>query len=208
MTFGLAGAHRTGKTTLAREYAKKHGWKFAETSVSAIFKELGVDPQDKFDFTTRLSIQETILSRLQEFYRANAGNNVITDRTPIDMMAYTMAEAIGDQVSPTDQARFAKYVSDCFEATNRWFSCILVVQPGIPIIMQEGKAAPNPAYMSHLNALIIGLCCDERLKMPHYYIPKWRTELKDRIVSIDGARARNVESLMVERKNVEKIDLH
>lgn len=208
MTFGLAGAHRTGKTTLAREYAKKHGWKFAETSVSAIFKELGVDPQDKFDFSTRLTIQEKILERLQDFYRLNAGNNVITDRTPIDMMGYTMAEAIGDQVPPTDQARFAKYVSDCFAATNRWFSCILVVQPGIPIVAEEGKAAPNAAYISHLNSLMIGLCCDERLKVPHYYIPKWRTDIKDRIVSIEGACARNTESLMMERKNANRSDLH
>src|SRR3569832_345872 len=65
---GLCGAHRTGKTSLAKAYAKKHGIAFMETSVSAIFKELGLDPAASFDFKTRLDIQEVILERLDAKY--------------------------------------------------------------------------------------------------------------------------------------------
>lgn len=193
---GLAGGHRTGKTTLAKNYAEKHGWKFAQTSVSGIFKELGHDPAEKFDFQTRLTIQEQILIRLNRFYQQCEGTSVITDRTPIDMLAYTMAEAIGDSVQPQDQARFRKYAEDCFNVTNRWFSEIIVVQPGIALVQEEGKAAVNEAYIEHLNSLIIGLCCDPRLKVSHFYIPRERLELDRRIESVEAAKTRSLERVL------------
>src|SRR3569832_662701 len=80
---GLCGAHRTGKTSLAKAYAKKHGIAFMETSVSAIFKELGLDPAASFDFKTRLDIQEVILERLDAMYSMVAPVSfAIVDRTP------------------------------------------------------------------------------------------------------------------------------
>src|SRR3569832_1283795 len=107
---GLCGAHRTGKTSLAKAYAKKHGIAFMETSVSAIFKELGLDPAASFDFKTRLDIQEVILERLDAMYSMVAPVSfAIVDRTPIDMLGYTKTEAIGHTVGGADQARFAKY---------------------------------------------------------------------------------------------------
>ena len=135
---------------------------------------------------------------MDRFYRENQGNSVITDRTPLDMLAYTMAEAIGEKVSTADQQRFKNYTNDCFNVTNRWFSAIIVVQPGITLVPEEGKAALNDAYIEHLNSLIIGLCCDERLKVPHFYIPRWRTTLEDRISSVDFATKHCLELAMTE----------
>lgn len=208
MTVALCGAHRVGKSTLAREYAKKHGWKFAETSVSAIFRELGHDPAESFDFRTRLTIQEQILIRLNKFYRDTQGNSVITDRSPIDMLAYTMAEAIGEAVSPADQKRFKAYANSCFEVTNKWFSSILVVQPGITLVYEEGKAALNEAYIEHLNSLIIGLCNDERLNVPHFYIPRSRTDMQERIKSVDVANQRGLERAMLQASQMESRSFH
>lgn len=198
MTVGLCGGHRTGKSTLSRAYAKRHKWSVAETSVSQIFKELGHSPSDTFDFKTRLTIQEQILIRLNEFYRNAAGARVIADRTPIDMLAYTMAEAIGDAVLPEDQRRFIRYANDCFDVTNMWFSCIIVVQPGIPLVHEEGKAALNGAYVEHLNALMMGLCNDQRLKVPHFYIPKNRIDLEERIQSVEFATGRTFDMVCKE----------
>src|SRR3569832_863688 len=82
---GLCGAHRTGKTSLAKAYAKKHGIAFMETSVSAIFKELGLDPAASFDFKTRLDIQEVILERLDAMYSGGApGGGAGGGRAPGD----------------------------------------------------------------------------------------------------------------------------
>lgn len=193
---GLAGAHRTGKTTLAKAYAEKYEYEFAQTSVSAIFRDLGHDPSESFDFKTRLSIQEQILIRMTRFYREVSNQRVITDRTPIDFMGYTLAEAVGETVQPEDQERLVRYMNDCFEVTNRFFSEIVVVQPGIPLVEEEGKAALNKGYIEHLNNLIIGLCCDERLKIAHFYIPRSRVELEARVLSIESTKQRVMDRML------------
>jgi predicted ATPase len=185
---GLCGAHRTGKTSLARAFAKKHGIVFMETSVSAIFKELGQDPAASFDFTTRLDIQEVILERLDAMYGLIApGSQVVVDRTPIDMLAYTMAEAIGHVVSDADQARFVKYTERCFDVINRRFATLVLVQPGIPLVDEEGKAAINQAYIEHLNSLMLGLTVDERVKCSHFYILRALTDMDDRLTALESA---------------------
>jgi hypothetical protein len=159
---------------------------FVETSVSAIFKELGFDPAVTYDFSTRLTIQEEILMRLERVYaKRNKMTLAITDRTPLDMLAYTMAEAIGDSVSERDQERFRKYAQNCIDVTNRRFSIVCLVQPGIPVIAAEGKAALNEAYIEHLNSLMLGLSVDERVKTSHFYIPRHMTDMDDRIVALD-----------------------
>lgn len=186
---GLLGAHRTGKTSLAKQYAEKHGIAFIETSVSAIFKELGYDPAGTFDFATRLTIQEAILERLDKMYGGVVGQ-AICDRTPIDLMAYTAAEAVGESVTPADQTRFARYVQRCFEMTNKRFSTIILVQPGIPLVMAEGKAALNEAYIEHLNSLMLGLSVDQRVRVPHFYIPRQLIAMEDRLAALENAVGR------------------
>lgn len=190
MMLGLCGAHRTGKTTLARQFAEAKKWRFEATSVSAMFKELGYDPAQKFDFKTRLKIQEEILDRLTKFYQEISGMNVITDRTPIDLLGYTYAEAIGDVVSEEDQAALDRYADRCFELTNRYFSAVVIVQPGIPIVAEQGKASANKAYIEHLNAVMMGLLQDPRMKSSIAYIPRAKLTVEDRILSLNAVEER------------------
>lgn len=205
---GLCGGHRVGKSTLAKEYAKKHNWTFLETSVSSVFEKLGHKPNEKFDFETRLTIQEQILIHLARLYREGEGYNVITDRTPIDMLAYTMSEAVGDVVKPELQPRLTSYVNKCFELTNNHFAGILVVQPGIPLVVEEGKAAINAAYIDHLNALVIGLCSDERMKTPHYYIPKARTDMEERLKCVSVANQRTFDLAAMQIGQLDRASFH
>lgn len=196
---GLCGAHRTGKTTLARAYAEKHGLEFVQTSLSAIFKDMGYDPAEKFDFATRLTIQEEILRRTDRMYAAVGPKPAITDRTPVDYIAYTMGDAIGDAVPEDQQARFKKYVQNCIDVTNKRFGVLLVVQPGIPVVAEEGKAALNHAYIEHLNSIILGLSVDERIKAAHFYIPRHMTGMEDRIAALDFAVNRAKKRAELER---------
>lgn len=184
------GAHRTGKSTLAKLYAEKHGIPFIETPVSAIFKALGYDPAGTFNFSTRLTIQEAILDRLDRIYGEVGPTEAITDRTPVDMLGYTIAEAIGNTVQPADQERFAKYVERCIEVTNKRFSVLVLVQPGVPIVDAEGKAAPNAAYIEHLNSLMLGLSVDQRIKVAHFYISRYTTNLQERLAALESAAGR------------------
>ena len=197
---GLCGAHRTGKTTLARVFAEKHGLAFVETSLSAIFKDMGYDPAEKFDFATRLTIQEEILKRTDAMYAAIGAKLAITDRTPIDYIAYTLADAVGDAVPEALQERFAKYVQDCIDVTNKRFCALLVVQPGIQIVAEEGKAVLNKAYIEHLNALILGLTVDERIRPAHFYLPRTMLEMEDRLSAVEYALNRTRKRAEVERE--------
>lgn len=196
---GLIGAHRVGKTTLARAWAEKNKGIFLETPTSRIFTELGHDPSDTFEFRTRMDIQETILARFEDVYaEASLTVPVITDRTPIDMLGYTLAEAVGNHVPEDQIERLMKYINRCFELTNERFSMVVLVQPGIPIIDAPGKAAPNKALIEHLNALMLGFIADPRLKVPHFYLQRYITDLEGRLQSLERAQTRTFDGQMVE----------
>ena len=188
---GLLGSHRCGKTTLAKLYAEKAGIKFVETSVSAIFRDLGYDASVTYDFETRLTIQEEVLKRVDAIYAKHAGTDFITDRTPLDMAAYLLADAIGDRVPQDCQVRVAQYVNNCFESTNKRFGLVLLVQPGIPLVHEEGKAAMNVAYIEHLNSLMFGLSVDERLTSHNYYMPRHVLDLDMRLQALTASIERS-----------------
>jgi hypothetical protein len=186
---GLAGSHRVGKSTLAALYAERFKIPFAKTSGSEVFRRLGIDPAAPMSFETRLMCQEALLKMLQETYQDICGE-FITDRTPIDLIAYTLGDAVGDAVPAELRPRLERYVHDCFEVTNKYFDAILVVQPGIPIVPAEGKAAPNWAYIEHLNAVCLGLVVDERVKCDHYFIPRRYLDMESRLSAIQFAHER------------------
>ncbi len=206
---GLCGAHRVGKSSLAREYAKKFNIPFIETSVSAaVFSKLGLDPSVTYDFPTRLTVQEEILKHLDGLYSGHImAFGAITDRTPLDLLGYTLAEAIGHRVPPECQARLKKYVEDCFEMTNRRFGTVILVQPGIPLVHEERKAAMNEGYIEHLNSLILGLTVDERLDTAHYYIPRQLTDMSDRVEAVNNAVHSSIRRVMRNR-DAEEVSSH
>lgn len=188
---GLCGAHRTGKTSLARTYAAKHGIPFVETSVSAIWRELGYDPGQTYDFNTRLMVQEEILKRVDAKFAEYAGREFVTDRTPLDMAGYTLADAIGDRVPSTAQKRLKAYLDACFDSTNKRFGVVCLIQPGIPLVDEPGKAVMNEAYIEHLNSLIFGLTVDERIKSHHFYMPRAVIGMDERVDALHSAVMRS-----------------
>lgn len=206
---GLSGGHRCGKTSLARAYAEKYDLEFLETSASAVFKELGYDPAVTYDFQIRMEIQETILMRFDRFYGAYRGKrHPVTDRTPLDMLAYTLADVNGSTLAPEDEGRLKRYFDACIAVTNKRFSMLLVVQPGIPLIYAEGKAAMSEGYIEHLNSLIMGLSVDERVKTPHFYVPRHMTDMKERIAALDYAVKRVGGRAVAERSELGFAQLH
>ncbi|UUZ75434.1 hypothetical protein LP414_27345 [Polaromonas sp. P1(28)-13] len=161
--------------------------------MSKIIRDFGHDPsKTDYDFKTRLDIQEEVLKQVDAIYDCvPAGVDAIADRTPLDMLGYTMAEAIGENVLPEDQNRFAAYVQRCFDVTNKRFSAVVLLQPGIPLIPgRDGKAVANLAYMEHLNSLILGLTVDPRLKTSHFYIQRHQLSVEERLGALEGAARR------------------
>lgn len=153
MSIGLIGAHRTGKTTLAREVAQRVGIPFVETSTTKIFQSLGLDPAMPMDFDTRMKVQWAILKHYEEIYREQP-KFFITDRTPIDLLGYTYGDILGMTAANNDE--LDRYKSECYRIGSVHFTRFIIVQPGIPLVDAPGKAAMNKAYIEHLNNLMIG----------------------------------------------------
>lgn len=180
---GLPGAHRVGKTTLAKAFAAESDIPFAQTSTSEVMAKFGFDPQKDYDLTTRLYIQNRILDAAVEVYKAS-GHTFITDRTPLDMLAYMMADIQRENTDEITEEAFANYVERCFSVTNQYFTTLIVVQPGIELVEDRTKAPCKAAYIEHINSLIIGLVTDERNQTTKHFIRRDKLDLKVRMTAV------------------------
>jgi hypothetical protein len=181
MNIGLCGSHRTGKTTLAEAISIKTGMPFVKTGTSEVFKENGLDPSGPMDFKQRIWIQHKILDAAEKLWH-DGQKQFITDRTPLDMAAYTLADIQG--ATDVDFIELGKYLERCFKTTNELFNILVLIQPGIPLMHEEGKAALNEGYLEHLNYLILGLCNDDRIQSRFVFLRRNVTGIEDRIALI------------------------
>lgn len=180
---GLSGGHRTGKTTLARLFAEKHGIPFVYTSASETWKRMGLDPAERHPFALRLRVQQAILEDCRALYAAQR-ETFITDRTPLDFLGYTYAD-INGRITEEERALLHDYERECFATLNLYFRMVVIVQPGIPIVEEPGKAVSEPAYIDHLNHLMIGLSNDDRMTSAKFYIRKRDTSIESRIKALE-----------------------
>lgn len=178
---GLSGAHRTGKTTLAIALADRLNIPFVRTTTSQVFAKLGLDPAEPMDFKTRLFVQHHVLESAEQVWQ-NSSSPFVSDRTPIDMIAYTLGDIQGKTEVDFDLLNL--YIDRCFASTNQFFQNLVIIQPGIPLVYEEGKAALNAAYIEHINVLVIGLCKDSRLKAQVFCNHRDATTLDVRILNI------------------------
>lgn len=177
MIIGLTGAHRTGKTTLARRYAQLTGAEFVETNVSATFKRLGIEPRRVKGIQERIAVQREVLKDLVLRYERIKGAAIV-DRTPLDLAAYMLADVHQSINEKADRSVMA-YVRECNAITARTFAAVVVVQPGIPIKDAPGKAAPVEGYMELLNQVCMGLACSAGCKA--FFLPRDETDLEVRL---------------------------
>ena len=178
---GLCGAHRTGKTTLAIAISSHLNIPFVRTTTSQVFAQLGLDPAEPMDFQTRLFVQNHVLDAAEQVWKESA-SPFISDRTPIDMIAYTIGDIQGK--TDVDFDLLSQYIDRCFASTNQFFQNLAIIQPGIPLVYEEGKATLNAAYIEHINVLVIGLCSDRRLKTNVFCNARNAINLETRILNI------------------------
>jgi hypothetical protein len=174
---GLCGAHRVGKTTLAQAMSQATNIPFLQTHTSQVFANHGLDPGKPMPFTTRLSIQEEILSAAVALW-TQTDSRFISDRTPLDMAAYTLADIQGTTTAPEDQ--LTMYLDECIKNTNQFFSTLIIIPPGIPLVDEPGKAALHQGYIEHLHTLVVGLCHDPRLSAKVHQLARGLLPLHDR----------------------------
>ena len=178
---GLCGAHRTGKTTLAIALASDLNIPFVRTTTSQVFAELSLDPAEPMDFKTRLFVQNHVLDAAEKVWQ-DSPSPFVSDRTPIDMIAYTLGDIQGK--TEVDFDLLNQYIDRCYASTNQFFQNLAIIQSGIPLVYEQGKAALNPSYIEHINVLVIGLCQDSRIKANVFCNPREAIALDLRIRNI------------------------
>jgi hypothetical protein len=154
---GFCGAHRTGKTTAAIALSQMLNIPYLPIHTKNVFLRFHVKPEKNMDFRTRLEIQEEILAQACDIWRF-AENPFICDRTPIDMMAYLLADIQGQTLNTELEVRVSNYLKRCHAATTRFFSHLFLFPNGvIPLVFEDGKASLSDGYIEHIHALCVGL---------------------------------------------------
>lgn len=151
---GLTGAHRTGKSTLAQVISDQYQIPLLSSSASRVASEVGFDLARPHTFNERMNFQDKVL----DAYLTDAKKlpvKFVTDRTPIDMAAYALSDL--PEHSHDDYVRFLAYLGRCFEATQRLFTAVFWIRPGIPYVAEPGKPPSSLAYQFKIDALIGGL---------------------------------------------------
>ncbi len=173
---GLTGTHRTGKTTLAKAWAEQEGVQYVTLSVTEVTKEMGMTTRQlRDDADARLELQQALVDRSrQRFFEPRAG--FISDRTPIDVAAYTMADAVEGFYSDAQWDKVQTIVADCIDITNHAFHHLLMLVPEKSIGYEtgEGKPAADLAYQLHHSLVIAGLLREEGVTVPVQRMRKGR----------------------------------
>jgi hypothetical protein len=154
---GFCGSHRVGKTTTAIALSESLQILFVPINTAEVFARFHLHPKESLGFRTRLEIQEAILQKACNIWDT-CNESFVSDRTPIDMMAYTLGDVKGDTILCQEtELRFEKYLNDCREATERYFSHLFLIPPAIPIVDAIGKASCSRGYIEHIHNLCLAL---------------------------------------------------
>lgn len=184
MIVGLTGSHRVGKTTLGNEFVKHNpNFTFAATSVSAMMKHHGFNPQLNYHFYDRLQIQNIILDELDAFY-GRFTKDTIFDRTPLDAAAYLLADIQREGLTPEEHEAATKYLDRAFDITNRRFTLLLFIPSVLPLVDDPAKAPATKGYVEHIQAVIGGLRADQRMKVKYASLSRSCIDIESRVAAL------------------------
>ena len=138
-----------------------------------------------------MKVQEYLINRLDDIYESNYGIDVVSDRSPIDLMGYALIHA-GPDITEKQSQRLMRYLNRCAEVANHHCVGNLLVQPGIPLVKDEKSASCSVGFIEHLNAIIFGLISNDGLDVPSFYIPRHITDLNLRVSVCKNALARSM----------------
>ena len=201
---GLTGPQGVGKTTLAEAAAKKLELPFVRTTASAVFARHGLSPATKLAFDDRIAVQREILAEFDAQYGSVSDGRFISDRTPIDMIAYTLAEIDQTVLTPEQEKALMSYITECENVTNRRFSALVVLYPGIPVVEnREGKATHSAGFVEHISRIIMGSVADKKIDASHFYIPRYMTDLDQRVAAIEHVYSLHIKRQMQYLKDAE-----
>jgi hypothetical protein len=156
--FGIAGAHRSGKTTLARAVALTRGIEYLDANVSKVITDLGYTPKQELPFEERLKVQNAILESLRFKYAMMGDKPFITDRTPFDVLGYTFSEVSRTTLTPELTKAFAEHVALAVRICLEHLAGVMLIRPILNAPEAETSAQACPIYMQHVYVCIREMC--------------------------------------------------
>ena len=165
--FRITGAHRVGKTSLAKALQCRFPdyFKYVPTNVSGALKAEGFDSSRLPELTVSgfLRAQTIVLIRSSTFLRDAPRKSdylYVLDRTPIDAVIYARAYWSSKELHTADNTvvltMFEDYYRKAIDACRKNFAFMIGVQPGIGLIEERDKASAFRPYIDHLNNLMLG----------------------------------------------------
>ena len=204
IVIGIAGAHRVGKTTLCKELEKYGNYQFVPTNLSQVLKDLNTeaDMLQKASVERYIELQAVLLDHIGYTIKdlhQNKSGVFIVDRTPIDTLAYFRLRFNFESIEYLDNKTIAaleayrdKAYQLCYEHLNH----IFLLQPGIVLQSEDGKALANEWYIDQLNTLMAGDM--HRLYFGNRERKNWVTILNRKLTNLDK-RVKVVDKLLVNK---------
>jgi hypothetical protein len=157
--YGLCGAHRSGKTTVAKAIAEQMGIEFLDSSFN-VAREFGYDPVAPMPLRKRVEMQALVFEHHMH-QLDKAPRPLITDRTPVDFFAYLMAEfhMTSDRHAEADVLEAAALLAEhCLAFTPKTYDMVFFMEPLAVYEVDTTKATPpeNKAFQLHIDALMRG----------------------------------------------------
>lgn len=181
MRIGLCGAHRTGKSTLARLFSEVNGVPMVASSVSAIALRYDFDMDNhRRDEPSFREMQDVILDTLEKSFRGKP--TFISDRAPLDAAAYLIADMQASTGSPAFQEGVLQYIDRAIRLTDELFDVVILVPPGIAFEAADGKPGANLAYQEHHHLIVRGLMGD--LTVSNGELARDNLKLDDRLDAV------------------------
>lgn len=179
---GITGAHKSGKTTLAKAVAKKWGIPFVETSLSDVLRAYGVTPNEELPFARRLEVQQGMIGHLINVL-TDAGDDFISDRTFMDIAAMTLS-FMPHGVSSLESETVRMIVDQCYRAQESFFDKTIIVTNSFepPVTEDEAeKGAYCWAWNFQISAIVKGLALNPMNRCNTSFLPETASSLPRRM---------------------------
>ncbi|MBX4911437.1 AAA family ATPase [Rhizobium bangladeshense] len=174
MLYGVCGTHRSGKTTAAKLLAEQLGIEFLDSSFD-VAKKFGYNPVGRMSLKDRMAMQILVLEDHIEKLNA-APRPLVTDRTPLDYFAYTLAQFGMTSHEQTDDLTLRAahaFAEKCLEMAKTYYDMVFIMDPLKLYEVDPTKATPvaNPAFQLHIHALIHGAVSQIHSEINYAIVP-------------------------------------
>ncbi len=187
--FAMSGTHRSGKSSLAKAAAAKLDIPYIDADVASVFAELKISPKEALPFGRRLGVQGMILRHMETklaLAKTSSHNGVfITDRSPYDVLGYTMADVQRDTLDDDMRYEIGRQIRLAQEIVASNLLGIITV-PSFPNPPEADTSAQAcPFYMDHVAVCI--QACMNSYPVPHLMAMVVESSgLEERIAEVVG----------------------